>query len=308
VVAAAPWAILAALFAVYAALEPNVLDLDQLGTIAVGALVLVLVSVGQTIVVLTSGIDLSVGGVLSLGSALVATQMTDGGVAQWVVLVLAAGAAAGAVNGLVVTAVGMQPFIVTLATWSVLSGVALLVLPTEGGTVPPTLSSFVYGKALGVPTAIVLLVAVLVAWAWLRRTRLLRRVYAIGSDEESAFLSGVPIARTKVAAYALSGLTAAAAALVLAAQTSSGDPNAGAPFILTSIAAVVIGGTSLWGGRGGAGGSVAGALILTIIANVVFAIGLPQFWTPLVQGALMIAAVVAGAVATVRQRRREGEL
>jgi ribose transport system permease protein len=305
--AVAPWAMLALLFAIYATLEPAVLDLDQLGTIAIGALVLVLVAIGQTIVVLTSGIDLSVGGVLSLGSALVATQMTDANVGVWVVLVLLAGALAGAANGLIITTVGMQPFIVTLATWSVLGGIALLVLPTEGGMVPVGLSNFIYGKALGIPNAILLLVALLLAWGWLKRTRLLRRVYAIGSDEDAAFLSGVPIARTKVAVYAISGLTAASAAVVLGAQTSSGDPNAGDPFILTSIAAVVIGGTSLWGGRGGAGGTVAGALILTIIANLVFSIGLPQFWTPLVQGVLMIVAVVVGAIATVRHRRRRGE-
>jgi ribose transport system permease protein len=304
----APWVILAALFAIYAALEPNVLALDQIGTIAVGALVLVLAAYGQTIVVLTSGIDLSVGGAISLSTALAATQMKHGGVLEWTLIIFIVGTFAGVINGVVVTVARMQPFIVTLATWSILDGIALLVLPTQGGSVPVSFSEFIDGSTAGVPTSIVLLVALALVWLWLKRTRILRRVYAVGSDEESAFLSGVPIGRTKIVAYAISGLTGSAAGLVYAMQTSSGDPHAGDPFILTSVAAVVIGGTSLVGGRGGVSGTIAGALILTVIADVVFAIGLPQFWTPLLQGALMIAAVVVGALALARQRRREGEL
>lgn len=305
---AAPWLILVALFATYVVLQPNVLALDQIGTIAIGALVLVLAAYGQTIVVLTSGIDLSVGGALSLATALAATQMEGGSVVAWTLIILAVGAVAGALNGLVVTVVRMQPFIVTLATWSILDGIALLVLPTQGGVVPPSFSELVYGSVAGIPTSILALLVLAGLWMWLRHTRLMRRVYAVGSDQESAFLSGVAIGRTKIAAYAISGLTASAAGLVYAMQTSSGDPHAGDPFILTSVAAVVIGGTSLFGGRGGVGGTLAGAMILTIIADVVFAIGLPQFWTPLLQGVLMILAVVIGALALARQRRQEGEL
>jgi len=304
----APWLILVVLFAIYAALQPNVLAVDQIGIIAIGALVLVLAAYGQTIVVLTSGIDLSVGGALSLATALAATRMTKGSVLEWTVLILVIGTVAGAINGVIVTVARMQPFIVTLATWSILDGIALLVLPTQGGTVPTGFSEFIYGNVAGLPTSIVLLAAVAVVWLWLKRTRLLRRVYAIGSDEEAAFLSGVPLGRTRIAAYAISGLTASAAGLIYAMQTSSGDPHAGDPFILNSVAAVVIGGTSLAGGRGGVSGTLAGALILTVIADVVFAIGLPQFWTPLLQGVLMILAVVVGALALARQRREEGEL
>lgn len=306
--AVAPWLILIVLFAVYADLQPNVLALDQLGTIAIGALVLVLAAYGQTIVVLTSGIDLSVGGALSLATALAATRMKSGTVLEWTLLILVIGTVAGAVNGAVVTFGRMQPFIVTLATWSILDGVALLVLPTQGGTVPPSFSELIYGSVAGIPTSIVVLLAVAIIWMWLKRTRVLRRVYAIGSDEESAFLSGVPLGPTRIAAYAISGLTASAAGLIYAMQTSSGDPHAGDPFILNSVAAVVIGGTALAGGRGGVSGTIAGALILTVIADVVFAIGLPEFWTPLLQGVLMILAVVVGALALARQRRREGEL
>ncbi len=299
------WAFVGALFIVYVALQPNVLALSELGTIGIGALVLSTVAVGQTIVILTAGIDLSVGGMMSFGSALMATQMHTSSIVSWTLAVLAIGAILGAVNGLIITAFAMQPFIVTLATWSILAGAALVILPTAGQLVPTQFAGFIYGGVFGVPIPLVLMIALAAAWLWLKRTRVLRRVYAIGSDEEAAFLSGIPVKRTKVLAYALSGLLAMAAAIVYTMQTSSGDPTSGDPFILTSVAAVVIGGTSLFGGRGGAGGTIAGALILTLIADVMFAVGVSQFWTPLVQGALMILAVLGGAAATRRTRRLE---
>ena len=304
----APWVILMILFGIYAALQPNVLALVALGQIGVSAVVLILVAAGQTIVILTSGIDLSVGGMMSFGSALLATQMRDGSIVQWAIAVLAIGAVAGAINGLIITMIGMQPFIVTLATWSILDGAALILLPTQGGTVPSAFSSVIYGNIAGLPTSLALLLLIVLVWVWLKRTRLLLRIYAIGSDEDAARLSRVPIRQTKIAAYALSGFTAMAAGLIYTMQTSSGDPTAGDSFILISVAAVVIGGTSLVGGRGGVGGTIAGALILTLIADVVFAIGLSQFWTPLVQGVLMILAVVVAATAERRERLKEGEL
>lgn len=304
----APWVILAALFAIYASLQPNVLALDELGQIAIGGLVLVLVSAGQTVVVLTGGIDLSVGGMMAFGTTVLATRMTSGSIAAWILIVLAIGAAGGAVNGLIVAKIGMQPFIATLGTWSILDGAALLVLPTQGGSVPTEFSNFIYGSVFGLPTSIALIIAVAIAWLWFRRTRFARRAYAIGSSEESSYLSGVEITRTKLMVYALSGLAAMAAAVIYTMQTNSGDPTSGDPFILTSVAAVVLGGTSLFGGRGGVGGTIAGALVLTLIADVVFVLGLSAFWTPALQGVLLILAVTVGAVASKREARKAGQL
>jgi len=300
-----PWAILIVLFVVYAALQPNVLALSALGNIGIGALVLSLVAVGQTIVVLTAGIDLSVGGVMSFGTALLATQMHDNSVVPWVLAVLAIGATLGAVNGFIIGKLGMQPFIVTLATWSILDGAALLVLPSAGGTIPPSFSLFIYDNILGIPSPLFLLAVLAIVWLWLKRTRILRRVYALGSDAEAAFLSGIPILWTKVFAYAMSGLLAMAASVIYTMQTSSGDPTAGDAFILQSVAAVVIGGTALAGGRGGAGGTIVGALILTLIADVLFALNVSAFWTPIAQGVLMIAAVLLGVIALRRATRME---
>jgi len=306
-VAIVPWVILATLVVLYTSLQQRIPTLDQVGVLTLGALVLILVAFGQTLVILTGGIDLSVGGVLSLGSALAATRFGDGGASifLWIIAILAMGVVSGAANGVFVTLLRLQPFIVTLATWSILGGVALMVLPTQGGSVPAALASFVYETVLGLPVSICLLLVPVTAWVWLKRTRLARAFYAVGSDEESAILSGVPVHRVKIVAYCISGLTAAAASIVYSMQTASGDPLAGNAFILNSVAAVIIGGTSLSGGRGGVGGSIAGAYILIIIADVVFAVGLESFWTRFFQGLLLIAAVLLSSLVALGRSRRE---
>jgi ribose transport system permease protein len=303
--AIAPWAFSILLFGLYALLQPSVLNLTAIGSVAVTVLILAVVATGQTIVVLTGGIDLSVGGVISLGSAILATQMHSSSMVFWLIAVLVIGAALGAANGLLITGLKIQPFIVTLATWSIISGIALMVLPAAGGQVPLSFTNFIYSSPQGIPVSLILLVGLLAVWLWLKRVRILRRAYAIGSDEEAAFLSGVPIKATKIAAYSLSSLFAMGAAVLYTMETSSGDPTSGDPFILISVAAVVIGGTSLFGGRGGAGGTVAGAIVLSLIGDVMLAANISQFWTPIAQGALMIVVVVIGAFATRRARTRE---
>jgi ribose transport system permease protein len=308
VLAIAPWVFSVIMFVIYALLQPAVLDISSLGLIAITVLILAVVGTGQTIVVLTGGIDLSVGGMMSLGTAILATRMHESSIAFWTLVTLAVGVALGAANGLIITYLNIQPFIVTLATWSIISGAALMVLPAAGGEVPISFTSFLYDSFRGIPVSIILLVALGVVWLWLRRTRVLRRVYAIGSDEEAAFLSGVPTTATKIAAYSLCGFFAMGAAVLYTMETSSGDPTSGDSFILASVAAVVIGGTSLFGGRGGAGGTIAGAIVLTLIADVMLAANVSEFWTPIVQGALMILVVVIGALATRREREREQAL
>jgi ribose transport system permease protein len=308
VLAIAPWLFAVLLFAIYGLLQPAVLELTAVGYIAITVLVLAVVGAGQTIVVLTGGIDLSVGGMMSLGSAILATHMHESSIVFWTLATLAVGVALGAANGLLITYLNIQPFIVTLATWSIISGAALMVLPAAGGEVPISFTNFIYDSVRGIPVSIILLVALGVVWLWLKRTRVLRRVYAIGSDEEAAFLSGVPTTATKIAAYSLCGLFAMGAAVLYTMETSSGDPTSGDSFILASVAAVVIGGTSLFGGRGGAGGTIAGAIVLTLIADVMLAANVSEFWTPIVQGALMILVVVIGAFATRRQRELEQAL
>ena len=301
-----PWAMLGVLVAIYASQQEGVLTREELNLDSVATLTLLLVATGQMLVILLGGIDLSVGGVVSVTTALAATQFGGGGSGMllWAVAIVALGAAAGAMNGVLIARLNLQPFIVTLATWSIWSGVAFWLLPTEGGTIPESFTSWVSNSYLGLTAPVWIIVALIVAWLWFKRTRLGVGIKATGSSAGSAFLSGVPIGVTTIAAYSLSGLFAALAGLFLTTQTASGSPTVGNDYILNSVAAVVIGGTSLFGGRGGLGGTIAGAFVLTMIANVIFAFELESFWAPITYGVLLIVAVLANSLTELYARRQ----
>ena len=292
-----PWLLLAGLLMLNGILLPQTLNLNSIKLVTVTALPLMLVATGETAVILTGGIDLSVAGVVSLAGVVFATGGTSSsaGAVAWVAIALAIGVVAGGTNGLLIGLLRLPPFVVTLATWSIYGGLALIVLPTPGGNVPVGFTSVLYGDTGGIPNVAFALVLVVGLWLWAKRTRPFRQIYAIGSDEAAAISAGVQPARSLIIAYAVCGLMAAVAGIAYAAETASGDPLGGNPFLLPSVAAVVIGGTPLAGGRGGVVGTIAGAYILTYLANVVFAFGLPSFWTPLIQGLLLVITVALGS-------------
>lgn len=302
-----PYVYALALGAAIYLLQPALIDgPGALDARASAVVPLALVAFGQTLVMFTRGIDLAVGGVVSTATAILATKAV-GSTAGLVVLLLALvalGAFAGALNGAAIAATRLQPFIVTLATWSIWGGVALVILPTEGGASPPQLTTWVLGSFLGVPKSVWAIVVLFALWLWLRRTRLITDLRAIGSDEQRARLIGVPIARRKLQCYALSGVLAALAGIWIAAQTGSGAPNAGDPFILNSVAAVVVGGTSIFGGTGSAAASIVGAIAFLMIPDLISALQLSSFWSVFFQGALLIVAVTASSIAVqLRQRK-----
>jgi ribose transport system permease protein len=301
-----PYLILAVLVAVYGSVGHSVFTLEQLNIQSAAVMTLLLVATGETIVILLGGIDLSVGGVVSLTTALVATRLSGHGFgfAAWLAAIIVIGPAIGALNGLLVSRLRLQPFIVTLATWSVWSGVALWILPTEGGNVPGRLIDVANATTLKLATPVFMVAALALFWAWFKRTRVGFGIRATGSSENSAYLSGVPTVRTITTAYAFSGLFAMLGGLFLTTQTASGSPTVGNDYILNSVAAVVIGGTSLFGGRGGLGGTIAGAFILTLIASVIFTLGISSFWTPVVTGVLLILAVLSNSLIEIYVRRR----
>ena len=302
-----PVLILIVLLVIYQIVEPGGFTAGQVGVTSMEILPLALVSLGQCVVVLASGIDLSVGGVMSLGSALAARHFGGGPltITAWSLVIVAIGVACGCLNGLLVCKLRLQPFLVTLATWSILDGVALIILPTQGqGSVSPAYGNLAFTTPGGIPFAIWVLAVVLAAWLWFRGTRAARGIYALGSDRDNAFASGVSITRTTILAFGISGLGAALAALAYTVQTASGDPSAGAPFILTSVTAVVIGGTRLSGGRGGFGGTLIGAILLILIGDVVFAVGLPTQWTQFFQGLLLVIAILASSAGEFVAQRK----
>jgi ribose transport system permease protein len=212
---------LAILMAIYASLRAGVLSLEELNLDTASAMTLLLAATGQTIVLLRGGIDLSIGGMISLGTVIAATRFGDDAATTmlWAVLVVLIGATAGALNGILISGLRLQPFLVTLATWSILSGAALMILPTDGGHLPDAWTAFGSDVFLGVSSSVWLLSLLIVFWFWFKATRLGVAVRATGSNERSALLSGVPIFAINVAVYGLSGLFAALAALYLTTQT-----------------------------------------------------------------------------------------
>ncbi len=256
---------------------------------------LALAAIGQTIVVLTRGIDLSVGGVIDLTNALAAIYLA-GSVAHMVlvaVLVVLVGAVAGLINGLLVGLGRLQPIVVTLATLSIFQGLAIRVLPQPGGTVPDGFTAFLVNT--NAPFALCFLVLAALGWMALRRSRLGVDIFAIGNDEPAAIAHGVNVVRTKVLAYTIGGMLYALAGLFLAANATSGDATSGNVYTLTSIVATVLGGVSLFGGRGSAVGSICGAFITTMIVNILFYAHINPLYQSFYEGLFLVIAVVLGA-------------
>jgi ribose transport system permease protein len=268
------------------------------------ALPTVLVAVGQTVVVITRGIDLSLGGVIDVSNSLAAVHMHSslGSMVVWSGIVLLFGMLCGTVNGVLVAYARLQPILVTLATLAILQGLAIKILPEPGGAIPDG-----YSNALANPTgpwSILYVVAIAVLWLVLRRTATGVRIFALGNDEYAARARGIAVRRVKTIAYALAGTLAAASGLFLAATTTGGDAAAGDVYILTSIAAVVLGGVSFFGGRGSALGSIAGAFTLTILTNVLFFAGIDPLYQSFFQGLFLFVAVLLGSFLGYLLRRR----
>jgi ribose transport system permease protein len=259
---------------------------------------LALVAFGQTLVMFTRGIDLSVGGAISVTSALLATHLNAGGgllVLELLGIVVLA-VFIGTVNGILISTARLQPFIVTLATWSIWGGVALFILKEPGGNISLSYLDFWTGQTFGVPNAVYLVIVISVVWLVFRRTPVATYLYAVGSDPEAARLTGIGIFRLRVLAYALSGGLSALAALALIGAQASGDPNIGNPFVLTSIAVVVIGGTAITGGRGGVIRTAVGACIYVMIGYLLFAANVESSFITLCTGLALLFAVAVSTL------------
>jgi ribose transport system permease protein len=279
----------------------------DLRALAIASLPVAFAAVGQAIVVISGGIDLSIGSVMALTNVIAAVLLLDASPevsVAVVLLVLVTGVVVGAVNGVLVVVSRVPDIVVTLAMLFVWAGAALLVLGAPGGGSTPWLRELISG-GVGielVPRAlIVLLVIVGIVWIPLRRSRLGLSIYAIGSNQLAAFRSGVGVARTKVAAYALAGFFASLGGLALTASTGIGTPIPG-PYLLLSVAAIVLGGVSLAGGRGGLLGPIVGIYILGLIRADLTFIGVEPAYSQVIQGVIMVVVVMVGAYLTLRRR------
>ncbi len=302
----AAWAVvyvLIAVLAVYAAIaSPTFRSSENLTNVLQQSVILGLVAIGQTLVVLSGGIDFSVGAVVKLTVMVGALIMngSSGGIFPAVVACLAIGAAVGLTNGFVITTLRAAPFIATFGMAGVLRGIAFTVSTSPIGLAPGSFLR-VYDATVGhlpvlghLPISVVAAAAVwLLAWLLVARTPLGRRIYAVGGDSEVARLAGIRVRRVRLTVYVLSGLLAGLAGLYALARSGIGDPTAGDGLEFDSITAVALGGTSLFGGSGGVVGTLGGVLLLTLISNVFNILQISIWYQGMLKGAIILVAVAA---------------
>ncbi|MEU9155592.1 substrate-binding domain-containing protein [Streptomyces sp. NPDC048417] len=286
------------------ALSGDFLTTDNLLNVGVQAAVTAILAFGATFVIVAAGIDLSVGSVAALSATMLAWSATSHGVPVFlaVLLAVATGIVAGLVNGFLIAYGKLPPFIATLAMLSVARGLSLVISDGSPIAFPDSVSHLgdTLGGWLPVPVLVMVLMGLIAAFV-LGRTYIGRSMYAIGGNEEAARLSGLRVNKQKLAIYALSGLFAAVAGIVLAARLSSAQPQAANGYELDAIAAVVIGGASLAGGTGKASGTLIGALILAVLRNGLNLLNVSAFWQQVVIGVVIALAVLLDTV-----RRKAG--
>jgi len=285
--------------------QPLILSAFGIRTLANQGTTLALAALSQLVVVLTGGVDLSVGAIVGLSNAMAATYMGThpAGALGVLILTLLAGTLAGLVNGAVVAYGRIQPIIVTLATLYIYSGFALLIRPQPGGVVPDFYAHALTASWGYLPFSLVALVAVAgLFWHPLMRSRLGPAIYAIGDNPGGAHMSGINVNRTLLCAYAAAGFLAACAGLFLTAQTTSGDATIGTTYTLNSVAAVVLGGAVLGGGQGIALGPIFAAYFISIIISVLFAAGVSPFYQNVFEGGILIVVLAFGNFWTLRAR------
>ncbi len=290
-----PFASLIALCVIIAALEPKFLSTGNLGSVVRQTAVITIMAMGMTMVMVSGGIDLSVGSIMALAGVAGAFALASGAPAMvGIVTSIFAGGVCGLANGAAITTLRIPPFIVTLGAMGIYRGITLLV--TDGKAVVGLPTKFGYlaeGNLLGlIPVPLLIVVAVALAIHFLlSRTRLGRYCYAIGSNVEAARYAGVRVARCQIIFYLILGALAGLAGAIEAARLVTGQPTAGEGYELRVIAAVVIGGGSLSGGQGTVTGTIIGALIMGVLANGANLLGIPSFTQQIIIGAIIILAV-----------------
>jgi erythritol transport system permease protein len=299
--------------AFFSVLAPNFLSLGNVIIMSKHVAINAFLAIGMTFVILTGGIDLSVGSIVGLVGMVAGGLIIYGiplamfgvviypNVFEIIGIALLVGTLIGGVNGLLVTKFGVAPFIATLGTMYIARGAALLL--SAGETFPnlvgrpefgnqgfPVLGA---GTVLGIPLSIIILVIVALIAAWVAgRTPLGRQVYAVGGNERASLLSGVYVDRVKIIVYMIAGFCAAIAGLVVASQLVASHPASGTTFEMNAIAAAVLGGTSLAGGRGTIGGTVVGAFVIGVLSDGLVMMGVSEFWQMVIKGVVIISAVV----------------
>ncbi len=275
---------------------PNFLTPYNLSVVARQASFVGLVALGQTLVLLIGGIDLSVGAAAGLSAIIGSLMLTSGGIHPYAVLPLTAafGLGLGLINGFFVATLRLNPFIVTLASWEIFAGLTLVV--TEGYPIRPLGEQFrVFGQGsvYGVPVPVLIFIAAGALLAYvLRMTRFGRDIYAVGGNREAATLVGIRAARVEFMVFGLAGLFAALAGILYASRMDSGQPSVGEGWLMGAITAAIIGGTSLRGGQGTIAGTILGALLMAVLGNGIVLLNVSGFWERVIIGIVVLVAIL----------------
>jgi ribose transport system permease protein len=289
-----PFLTLIALFIALSIASPNFLTSTNLSSVVRQTAVINIMALGMTLVIISGGIDLSVGSILALAGLLGTRAMErHAGIPAGLLIGILMGTLCGFANGTMITLLRINPFIVTLGTMGIYRGLALIVsngLPVHD--IPPSFSYLGEGNLLGVPFVLwILLVCALAMHVLLEHTRLGRYAFAIGSNPDAAFYAGVPVAFDTMAVYAIAGLLTGLAGMIEASRLMTGQPTGGQGYELQAIAAVVIGGGSLRGGEGSVLGTLIGAFIMGLLSNGSDLLGANPYWQQVIIGAVIILAV-----------------
>lgn len=284
-----------ALYALYFYLQPRALSSSSIAALMNNTVPLALAAAGQTFVIISRGFDLSVAGVISICNVVMAVYPLDGpgGAVMSILICVAIGGSVGAINGFLVAYLRLQSIAATLATMIICQGVALVILNAPGGRVADWLSYELTDRLFKtIPISGLFVLAVVLAWLYIRRTSFGISIYAIGADEHASGLSGINVRKVRFFTFVSAGVLYGLAGFMLSAQTATGNPTSGTPLLLLSFAAVALGGTSLSGGKGSLFGSVMGAATLMLLQKVLFSSGVSSFYTGVFQGSVLVIAVV----------------
>jgi ribose transport system permease protein len=268
---------------------------------------LILAAIAQGIIIISGSIDLSLGASMSLFTVLTAFLMTDTNFI-WIILLgfVTIMVISGLLNGTLIGRVGLSPLITTYATSSVFLGIAMLILPYAGGYVPKFVYSFYKSDVLKViPAPVFILIIGICLWYLISRTTIYRYIYAIGSNQDGAYASGINVSNVRLAAHILASIFIAMAGLCILLSTATGDFRSGIPFALNSIAAVVIGGISLSGGKGNIWGAIIGALILGLLNNIIFFARISSLYQIFAKGMIIVLALIIATVPKIISGREQ---
>jgi ribose transport system permease protein len=288
--------------------QPNMFARETLNSNMRVFLPIILMAVGQAIVILGGGIDISVGGTVSIVNTVLATRVgleaSPEDMWKYVFICLLIGLLAGAINGFFIAFLRLQPIITTYATSFLYAGLALFILPNPGGGIPGEVAA-VYRNAtpLNLPLAFYVIAIVLLIWLYISSTRYGKFLYAVGGKAEAAYETAVPVTWVQFSTYVISGLTAAFAGIAITMLSGSGNADIGGPMTLNSITAVVIGGNALSGGIGGVVGPVMGAITLGIIQNIISFASIDTWWETLVKATIIVLALAAPGIVNLFRRR-----